>query len=298
MDPTLFLRERGDSARAFDLDACLSSEWLETDGRGGYAASTIAFCPTRQYHGWLVAPVPGTSRRCVTLSRFEETLHFEERSFPLSTAQYPDAVVHPEGYSFLERFELCPYPRAVYRFGEVRIERALQMKRGTSAILLRYLVLDGEGPFQLELRPLFALRDADHLTRAGSEFDVHCERLANGIRVSRSGLPAVTLSVQSPHVFEGSADWYRNTTYRADQERGFAGCEDLFTPGVLRIDLTPGEPVFLAATTESEIADPRLAFGEEARRRLRELEDAGSASASRTTVRARKAAEDFLYETP
>jgi len=38
-----------------DLDAALRREWLETNGLGGFASSTIIGLNTRRYHGLLVA---------------------------------------------------------------------------------------------------------------------------------------------------------------------------------------------------------------------------------------------------
>ncbi len=38
-----------------DVDAALRREWLETNGLGGFASSTIIGLNTRRYHGLLVA---------------------------------------------------------------------------------------------------------------------------------------------------------------------------------------------------------------------------------------------------
>ena len=37
-----------------DFQAATKKEWLETNGIGGYAASTIVLTNTRRYHGLLV----------------------------------------------------------------------------------------------------------------------------------------------------------------------------------------------------------------------------------------------------
>ena len=41
------------------FDDWLEREWLLTNGRGGFACSTIVGCPTRREHGWMVWNVPG-----------------------------------------------------------------------------------------------------------------------------------------------------------------------------------------------------------------------------------------------
>ena len=55
-----------------DLGASLGLHWLEADGRGGYASSTIVGCATTRRHGLLVAPFEGAPRPHLFLSRFEE----------------------------------------------------------------------------------------------------------------------------------------------------------------------------------------------------------------------------------
>src|SRR5215210_1719654 len=49
-------------------DERLQSEWLETNGLGGWASSTISGCHTRRYHGLLVAAIKPPSERMVMVS--------------------------------------------------------------------------------------------------------------------------------------------------------------------------------------------------------------------------------------
>ena len=57
-----------------DLDAGSRREWLETNGLGGYASSTVSGMNTRRYHGLLVSATHPPVGRMVLLSKFEETL--------------------------------------------------------------------------------------------------------------------------------------------------------------------------------------------------------------------------------
>src|ERR1700751_3654111 len=82
-------------------------EWLETNGIGGYASSTIVGLNTRRYHGLLVAATKPPVGRMVLLSKVEETLVIDDRRYELSTNCYP-SVVHPAGYSFMKQFHLDP----------------------------------------------------------------------------------------------------------------------------------------------------------------------------------------------
>ena len=274
MDRPLFETARPPSPHELEL------EWLETDGRGGYALGTIAGRPDRQYHGWLVAPVPGSSRRFMALSRLEEHVlpGPGREAVSLSVVRYPDGVLHPHGHENLARFELCPYPRAEYRLDGVTITRSWVMVRGASALVVCYELVRGEAPVELELRPLFAPRDADHLYEEGTKTAPAFERTEHGMRLLPEGFPRVELRFPAEHVFAEHPDFYRDTCYGLDRERGFEGREDHFTPGVFRIRLEPGKPAFVAATTGETARrvaqDPRGAFEEEVRRRERLLDDA------------------------
>ena len=61
----------------FNADLCANfetareREWLETNGLGGYASSTLAGVNTRRYHGLLVAALHPPVDRFVLLSKLE-----------------------------------------------------------------------------------------------------------------------------------------------------------------------------------------------------------------------------------
>jgi glycogen debranching enzyme len=52
----------------------LKREWLETNGIGGFASSTIRGMNTRRYHGLLTAATKPPVGRMVLFSKLEETI--------------------------------------------------------------------------------------------------------------------------------------------------------------------------------------------------------------------------------
>jgi predicted glycogen debranching enzyme len=86
-----------------DLEAALNREWLETNGLGGFASSTVIGLNTRRYHGLLVAATKPPVGRMVLLSKLEETLFIDGKRFDLSANRYP-GVVHPQGFRYLKSF--------------------------------------------------------------------------------------------------------------------------------------------------------------------------------------------------
>src|SRR5437588_12397030 len=90
-----------------NLEAATQREWLETNGIGGFASSTIIGLDTRRYHGLLTAATKPPVGRVVLLSKLEETLVIDSARFELSTNQYQGAI-HPRGHLSLNSFRLDP----------------------------------------------------------------------------------------------------------------------------------------------------------------------------------------------
>src|SRR5438552_16300219 len=96
-----------------DVDAALGREWLETNGIGGFAYSTIIGLNTRRYHGLLVAATKPPVGRLVLLSKLEEALIVDGARHELGVNQYPGAV-HPRGNRYLKVYRLAPFPVFTY----------------------------------------------------------------------------------------------------------------------------------------------------------------------------------------
>jgi len=295
--------------RLLELDLALTREWLETDGRGGYASSTVLACNTRRYHGLLVAPFAGTSKRHVFLTRLEESVHGATdaplarvesaagaREFALSMARYR-GLWSPAGHRALERFELAPMPTFVYRIGDARIVRQVLMVKGSATVLVRWAMEGGDNELELRVRPLLAFREADALTHENNGLDTRVERLAAGaVRVRPyAALPAMTMRVSaSQQSFEAEPLWFRGIEYSVDIERGYDGHEDNFAPGTFVLRLAPGREVVLAATIEDAAPDPVAAWRAEAKRRFERTAPNGS----RAQRQLEHGADDFLFRAP
>src|SRR5262247_501250 len=112
-----------------NLDSALRKEWLETNGLGGFASSTITGLNTRRYHGLLTAATKPPVGRMVLLSKLEETLIIDGRRYELSANQYP-GVIHPQGHVYLKQFRLDPFPVFTYEVAGIEIEKSVFMIHG------------------------------------------------------------------------------------------------------------------------------------------------------------------------
>src|SRR4029077_18901890 len=145
------------------LETALRREWLETNGLGGFASSTIIGLNTRRYHGVLVAATKPPVGRMVLLSKLEETLLVDRERFDLSANRYP-GVVYPQGYRYLKNFRLDPYAVFTYEIEGIAIEKTVFMIQGENSTVVHYELKTNnkrELPknLRLEIRPLIAFRD-------------------------------------------------------------------------------------------------------------------------------------------
>ncbi len=227
----------------------LSNEWLETNGLGGWASSTVSGAHTRRYHGLLVVATRPPVGRVVLLSRLDETLVMPTGRVELSCSMFPGAI-HPQGYQFLSSFALEPVPTWTYEGDGWMLRKRLALLAGEHALVIAYELVQAPGPLYLELRPFLAGRDYHHLMQANEQ-------------VARSGAwaddalsyrpypnqPAIHLRAPGA-CWQAAPDWYYHFQYPHEKERGLDHSEDLFTPGYLRLRLAPGTTVGVLAATE------------------------------------------------
>ena len=232
-----------------DFPRASTFEWLETNGTGGYASSSIVFANTRRYHGMLVAGSASRSDRTVLVSRLDETIVSAAGTFELGCSQFP-GTIHPKGHAFLERFERDLFPVAVYRAGGVALRKTIVAPRGENTIVVLYEVLEAPKPFELRFRPFLAGRDYHSL-------------------VDRStwSQPLVHIRIDGAR-FDARPDWWTGFEYAIEKERGLPDHEDLFTPGEYSVSLQAGSILPVALSTEDATGRDLLALiaAERARR--------------------------------
>jgi glycogen debranching enzyme len=233
-----------------DLEAASRREWLQTNGIGGFASSTVAGLNTRRYHALLVAATTPPAGRRVLLSKVEETLVVGQRRFELSVNRYPGPVVHPAGHRFLQSFRMDPGPVWTYRIPDVplELEKRVFLLEQRNAVVVEYTMLgSGSASALLELRPLIACRDFHSLTRRHDGFRGACVELLPGV-LTVAGLYFEHRG--ETEWIRAGGDWYLNFEYGVERERGLDFQEDLFNPFASALSLQPGETAAMIASTE------------------------------------------------
>src|SRR5271169_3829229 len=120
-----------------NLNEASCREWLETNGLGGFASSTIIGLNTRRYHGLLTAATKPPVGRFLLLSKLEETLVIDGRRYDLAVNQYP-GTVYPNGQNYLKQFMLDPFPTFMYDVDGVEVEKTVFMVYGQNTAVIEY----------------------------------------------------------------------------------------------------------------------------------------------------------------
>jgi glycogen debranching enzyme len=252
-----------------DFGRATGIEWLEPNGLGGWAGTTVAGAHSRRYHGLLVAATR-PERRVVLLSRLDETVHAGGESFDLSCNQFPGTVA-PRGFEYLASFSKDLFPVFEYEAGGVRLRKTVTAVEGENTTLVLYEVLEAPGPFVLSLRPFLAARD-QHALASASEAPAPGSSFTGGVLQLRPAVEEPEVFVAVPGAdFQANPQWWYRFEYEADRRRGFDFQEDLWTPGLFGRELAAGDRLGVVISTADPHGRDAFALFEKERKRREKL---------------------------
>src|SRR5438046_8126014 len=157
------MRLKKDQITLPDFKEAAQHEWLETNGLGGWASSSIIGCNTRRYHALLVAATKPPTERISLVSKLDETIIIGQTAqsgptrYELGANDYGDAI-HPTGNQYQTSFTKELFPEFVYEAGGVRLRKTIAMVHGENTTLIIYHVIKAPSSFTLELLPLISAR--------------------------------------------------------------------------------------------------------------------------------------------
>lgn len=283
-----------------DIRRLNETEWLVTNGLGGYASGTIGGTLTRVFHGYLIAALPSPLGRTMMLNDILETvvlpdgsklqlsgLHTEKREFT--------------GPSCLTNFRLDHgMPVWTFDLNGITIEKRVSLPHRQNTAYLNYRVVGGAGSVKLQLRPAVNMREHEAPVNTKLEpytFTVRDHRYE--LQAGR-GLPPLRMTVLGK---EGSvaidANKIRDVVYPIERSRGYIWRGDLWSPGFFSAEISPGHDATLIASTETWdvmlALDPTQAWDAEHERKRRLLMEAHPAACADTCRELVWAADQFLF---
>lgn len=222
-----------------DFATSVEREWLETNGIGGFASSTLSGAHSRRYHGLLVAAILPPVLRMVMVSQLEEILFCDGHAYELSCTQYLGQVT-PRGYRYLVSFHLAPCPTWVFQCGQVELRRSVLMPHGENTTIVTYELVSAPQPVRLQIDPVIACRDHGHLKRESAAANLEGTE-AEGLLTLQPYPDVVPVHIAHPNAtWTPRPRWVRNVEYHLELARGLDFQEDLMSPGSFTLELEPG----------------------------------------------------------
>jgi predicted glycogen debranching enzyme len=280
-----------------DFERASRLEWLETDGLGGWAGSTLSGAHTRRDHHLLRLPASATAApsgsgtaateagadgdstseatsgagSTVALAKLDELVIEGGRVHELSCNRFPFFVAAP-GVRCLAGFRRDLFPVFEHEAGGVRLQKTIAMLGGERTLLVVYEVLAAPGPFVLALRPFFASRRQHALCRA----DAH--GAAPAVARGPAGLclrwsAGTELFLAAATELDPRPDWWYRFELEEERLRGVDFQEDLWTPGLLRRELEAGDRFGVVASARDAADRDALELLANERRRRQKLLD-------------------------
>jgi predicted glycogen debranching enzyme len=128
------------------------------------------------------------------------------------------------------------------------------MEHGHNTTYIRYTLSSASQPIQLTLLPLCTYRNFHTERRSADNWSWRVGIDKNTITLSAQD-DATPYYLLAPSVanFVPLDLWYLHFSHRGERERGLDCVEDLYLPGLWRIELKPGQTITVVATTENTL---------------------------------------------
>jgi predicted glycogen debranching enzyme len=263
---------RSGSDRPTSRPPAPGSEWLEADGRGGFASGCTDLVRKRRYHALLLAAAAPPSRRFALVNGLEAWVETPNGLFALSSQAYASGVVHPDGVSRIGAFHADPWPSWMFDLEDsTRVVHEVVVSRRLGQTVLAWRRPRRKPDVTLSVRLLFSGRDSHALHRENPAFRFEPQRRGYGwMWMPYEGVPPICVATNGTYTHE--PDWYRDFLYSEEQARGFDATEDLASPGVFRFDIAKEEAVIVLSTEspvdeDDVVLHARRLRAEERRRR-------------------------------
>ncbi len=265
-----------------------NKEWLETDGLGGFASGGADTTRTRRYHALLLTATTPPTGRLVLVNGFDAWVETSSAKYAISSQNYPDSVIHPDGSNRIESFSVRPWPTWVFKLEDgTRIQQEIFIRKDYPTTVATWRLLESSDPAaKLIVRPFFSGRDYHSLHHENSSFNfdpqVEVERCTWNLY---AGLPPVHIFFNGN--YHNDPLWYRSFFYEQEHQRGLDATEDLASPGTFSWDFSNGEAVCIFTTETLQDPTSILAhqYREEERNRRSKISDSLEAAADAYLVR-------------
>ena len=252
-------------------EGLMGTEWIETNGLGGWSSSSILGCNTRRYHGLLVAATKPPAERTALVSKMDETIVLDDKRYELGVNQYPNDIIHPQGYQYITSFSKEFFPEWIYEINGIVIRKTIGMIHGENTTILLYEVMKAGKPFEMELLPLLSVRGYHSMMHANDAVNREAEFAGHTFKTKLyEGTPTIFINIPGGE-YHHHPNWFLRFNYAIEQYRGLDFEEDLFNPGHFSIALREGDKLGIIFSTENPTGRVAMELLNNERERREEL---------------------------
>lgn len=232
----------------------LRSEWLVTNGLGGYGSCSISGVNTRKYHGLLIAALPLPFGRTIMFNHLSEQVMFPDgKRYWLGCEERSDGDIHLDGMKHLKEFRLeMGLPVWIFEIDQVQIEKRILLIHNQNTVHVSYRLLSGNISIRLRLQPSFHFRPHEAPVNSVIDEPYLVTSLDDHYQISTKNYPPLRFKIEGENPkFTLKSSMFRNAFFRLESRRGYESIGDLWSPGYFKINLYPEKQVTLIASTES-----------------------------------------------
>ncbi len=221
----------------------MKTEWLVTNGLGGYASSTVLGVNTRKYHGLLVAALDPPVDRHVLLAKLNETILTKGKRYDLR-ANETQSGTQSEDTVLPHSFLMDPLPTYVYRINRVlQIRKTIFMPHEENASIILYEASNNSAEsVQFSLSPLINCRNFHSVTNRDQFHWSIQQKDSDQLIVARaSGMPSALALLSTDGRFVTEKNEWVEAHYQSEAERGESSVDHNFKTGFFQFEMASGE---------------------------------------------------------
>jgi predicted glycogen debranching enzyme len=231
-----------------NIETGTKTEWLVTNGLGGYASSTVLGVNTRKYHGLLVATLNPPVDRHVLLTKLNETILASGKKCDLGVNETQSGT-QPKNVIFPYSLSMDPLPTYAYHIERgVQLKKSIFMPHEKNASIILYEASNESGEsIHLSLSPLINCRNF-HAVTSQNQFQWNIQQKdSNQLLIAQpSGMPSALALLSTDGRFVAEKGEWLESYYRDEAERGESSIDHNFKTGFFKCEIAPGETKKLA----------------------------------------------------
>jgi predicted glycogen debranching enzyme len=297
----IFNRNTATAFKEEDLRRCVESEWLVTNGLGGYASCSLSGTPTRVFHGYLIAALPSPLGRTMMLNDILEEVVFPDGARVALHGLLQLGKDERDCAKSLADFYLDDgLPVWSYEFNGISLEKRVVLPHRQNTVYVSYRLTYGTAPLKLVLRPALNMRE--HEAPVNSPIDDYTVTIRKDQYEFKgeNDLPPLRLRALGENAsFSMDPRCITDVVYEKERARGYIWHGDLWSPGYFSMSIDVSKEATLVASTESwdvlRTLDPAHARDAEQERKSRMLREAHPNACDLVCRELVWAADQFIY---